>query len=143
MHFKNVLLLNFISTHQPLHKCLAFSDSAGRKCVFLFKTKQTFPISTMYSKNFSLGRMHNENTPKNCYKNKIPLLGGKKLSYSSSRFTLCEGSGNYRKKWPQDVLYFVEWIIYVSIPESVPMRRSRRSSFEHCVQLFSQTSDSP
>lgn len=59
----------------------------------------------------------NENTPKIGYKNKkCPLLVKKAFSI----FTLCEGSGNYRKKLPQDVLYFgMDNLWFSVLPSSI------------------------
>lgn len=106
MHFKNVFYCSTLSA--PISRCINVRHSAERK-YFCIQRAQLFPFPPCSVEKFPLGRMHNENTPKLLQKQNS--ITGKKAFFVPC-FILCGGSGNYRKKWPQDVLYISEWIIY-------------------------------
>lgn len=88
---------------------------------------KTFPISTAHRVKFSSPSQPNARmkTPKFLQKQKSSITGSKKKKLFDSIFTLREGSGNYRKKWPQDVLHVFRngWFMSQS-----PSQRS----LQHC-----------
>lgn len=102
--FKIFLLLNFISTHQPLHNMFSIQlrENELFVCVRCEHYFSHFQHVRWREKKSPLGRMHNENT-EICYKNKNSITGKKLLFHF---YVLCGGSGNYRKKWPQEVRIF-------------------------------------
>lgn len=60
----------------------------------------------------SLGRMHNETHRKLLQKQNLHYWGGKKLFIPCFSWYYAGEAEIIEKKWPQDVLYFTEWIIY-------------------------------
>ena len=95
----------------PISRCInVLSTQQREKMCFLTRIINFSHLHHILLKNHSLlGRMHNENTPKYfATKTKTPLLGVKSFFYFHFRplYYYVRGSGNYRKKWPQDVLSF-------------------------------------
>ena len=109
-----VLLLNFISSSSAQLHLMFFWHSAERKenewkkrRFSSHSKKQNFShFHSTQSKNAPLSAECRIKTHRKLLQKQknFHYCSQKKAFYSI--FTLCEGSGNHRKKWPQDVLYF-------------------------------------
>lgn len=120
-------------------KCLAFNwERTSFLCVFDMNI--TFSISNMLDerKKELISAECTMITSKFATKTKTPLLA---KSFYSIFYVLCGGSGNYRKKWPQEVR-FSEWIIYGRHPFSMLQRHYNRKGDSQRFCLHNTASNS-
>lgn len=112
---------------------------------------KSFPISRLwYMAKVSSRPNAQWNTPKIATKTKSPLLGGgvrrKKLFIPFFSWYYAGEAEIIEKKWPQDVLYISEWIIYgrcVHSRERTTVNKRPLDDSNTAPNSFSQTSDLP